>query len=240
MVQYMDIYEKINNLIARLERSKNKTISQKAILNDLELVAELFLQLKCVTEKDKLIGNELWKLSQGYRQSKKKIKKALVSIKKILSEYGTKKKLKNPDLIPGKILFFTAGENYSAYDHLKNIFAAAKNNIDIIDPYLYPQTFSILKCVNKKLKIRLISNSNGFYNDSKTDFNNFKKEYSLESRGSQVIHDRFFVIDDRGYFSGSSLHNVGNKLSAIAIMDNGDTKKFQTKFNELWNKSKIL
>jgi len=39
------------------------------------------------------------------------------------------------------------------------------------------------------------------------------------------------VIDGNGYFSGSSLHSAGNKLSAIAYMDDDTTKILKKEFN---------
>lgn len=236
----MDIYARVNNLIKKLERSKNKTISQKPILKELEEIAGLYLKLDCITEEDKIVGNEMWDSSQGYRQSKSEIKRELKIVKKVLGGYEIKMKLENQSLESGRVIIFKAGENYSAYDQLKSFFKLAKNNIDVIDPYLYPQTFKILQCVHKKLKIRLITNSNGFYNESKTDFNNFKKEYNIEAKASQIIHDRFFIINSEGYFSGSSLHGVGNKLSAIALMNGEDTKLLQKEFNIIWNSSKKI
>ncbi|OGK52638.1 hypothetical protein A3D00_01480 [Candidatus Woesebacteria bacterium RIFCSPHIGHO2_02_FULL_38_9] len=236
----MDIYARVNGLIIKLERNKNETISKKGILKELEEIAELYLNLDCIAEEDKLIGNEMWNTSQGYRQSKSEIKRKLKSMKKVLGSYEIKKKLENKNLKPGKVIIFKAGENYSAYDQLKRFFKLAKNNIDIIDPYLYPQTFKILQDVDKKLKIRLITNSKGFYKESKTDFNNFKKEYCIETRDSQIIHDRFFIIDRDSYFSGSSLHSVGNKLSAIALMNTEDAKILQKEFNIIWDSSKKI
>ena len=76
--------------------------------------------------------------------------------------------------------------------------------------------------------------------DAKTDFNKFKKEYSIEARDSQMIHDRFFIMGDNAYFSGSSLHGVGNKLSAIALMSENDTRILQKEFNKIWNQSKKI
>lgn len=240
MVKYMDIYKRVDVLIKKLERNRNKTISQSSTLKELEEIVKLYLNLDCITEEDAKVGKDLWKHSQEYRQSKSEIKKKLKLVKKILSDYGTRIKLESKSLKPGSVIIFKAGENYSAYDQLKNFLKLAKDNLDIIDPYLYPQTFKILQCVGKKLRIRLITNSNGFYNGSKTDFNNFKKEYNIEARDSKTIHDRFFVVDKDGYFSGSSLHGVGNKLSAIALMQEGDAKLLQKEFDTIWNISKKI
>lgn len=236
----MDIYARVDDLIKKLERSTNKTISQKSILKEMEEIARLYLKLGFIIKEDKIVGKELWDFSQGCRQPKSGIKRALKLVRKVLGGYEIRTKLENQNLKSGGVIIFKAGENYSAYDQLKTFFKLVKNSVDIIDPYLYPQTFKILQCVGKKLKIRLLTNSNGFYNESKTDFNNFKKEYNIEARDSQIIHDRFFIIDGGGYFSGSSLHGVGNKLSAIALMNEEDTELLQKEFNTIWNSSKKI
>lgn len=236
----MDIYERINNLIRKLERSKYKTVSNQAVLKEIEDASRLYLDLACISAENKEIGNKLWDISQKYRQSKKEILKTLKNIKRNLSQYETRQKLGNANLKPGRVIIFTAKQNYSAYDQLKNFLSSSKYGVDIIDPYLYPETFNILKNVDIELKIRLLTNSGGFYRNSKIDFDNFKKEYKIEARNSDIIHDRFFIIDGAGYFSGSSLHNVGNKLSAIAIMDKNDTDVLQKEFNKIWNQSKKI
>lgn len=235
----MDIYEKINNLIKKLERHNTpKTISKKLVLRELEFAAKLFLDLNCISVDDKKLGNKLFDISQKARQPKSGILRILRSIKKVLSNYDIKTKIEKSYFKSGKVIIFNAGSNYSAYDQLKNFFASTKKFVDIIDSYLYPETFQILKEVPKKLQIRLITNN--FYKNSKTNFNNFKKEYKIEARNSEIIHDRFFIIDNNGYFSGSSLHNVGNKLSAIALMNENDTKILQKGFNKIWNQSKKI
>lgn len=237
----MELLNKVNSIIKKLEKYRApKTISKQSILQELESVAKLFLDLDCISDDDKVAGNKLWDISQKNRQPKDGILKVLRSIKKVLSSYDIKIELENQRLEPGKVILFTAGQNYSAYDQLKSFFASAVNAVDIIDPYLNPDTFQILKNISKRLNIRLITSSSGFYNGSKTDFNKFKKEYSIETKDSKIIHDRFFIIDDNGYFSGSSLHGVGNKLSAIAFMNKGDTKILQKEFNKIWNQSKKI
>lgn len=236
----MDIYEKVNSLIRKLERSKSKTVSKHAILKEIEGVARLYLDLACISAENKEIGNKLWDISQKYRQYRKEILKILKNIKCNLSQYETRQKLENVNLKAGRVIIFTAKQNYSAYDQLKNFLSSSEYSVDIIDPYLYPETFTILKHVDAKLKIRLLTNLGGFYRESKIDFDNFKKEYNIEARNSDIIHDRFFIIDGKGYFSGSSLHSVGNKLSAIAIMDRNDAGILQKEFNKIWSQSKKI
>lgn len=111
----------------------------------------------------------------------------------------------------------------------------AKRFVDIIDPYLDPSTFQTLQYIPTSIEIRLLTNANGFYNGSKNDFNKFKKEYTIEARSSDIIHDRFFIIDGVGYFSGSSLHGAGHKLSAITRLNDNSTKILKKEFNKIWN-----
>ena len=167
----MDIYKKINDLIKKLERSKFKTISSELILQELKLVAELFLDLNCISDDDKAVGSKLWNISHKTRQPKNGILKVLRLIKKILSSYDIRKELENYHFKPGKVIIFTAKQNYSAYDRLKILFASAVNVVDIIDPYLNPDTFQIFKKIPKKLKIRLITDLRNFYKDVRKSMN---------------------------------------------------------------------
>ena len=207
-----------------MERARVKTVSRKDIKKDIESLAEVYLGLDCICADEKEVGKKLWNVAQeSQQQPRTKILSLLREAKKNLSGYGVKQKIESLKFKKGKTIIFSAGQNYSAYDQLRALFDLAKEQIYIIDPYLYPDTFKILQNIPKKVKISLLTNSKGFYNGSKVDFNRFKKEYAIEARHSDIIHDRFFVIDGDGYFSGSSLHGAGNKLSAITFMENDDS-----------------
>ena len=234
----MDIYEKIDNLIKILEKNRYKTISQKNILKLLEEVADLCMNLDCLKNTSKDIIKKLWERSQNDRQSKRETLRELRQLKKILSDYDIKKEIKKLEIKKGKVIIFKEKQNFTAYNKLKDFFYSAKVYIDIIDPYLYSDIFKILKNINSKVKIRLITRN--FYKDSKFEFKKFRKEYLIDAKENQNIHDRFFIVDDSGFFSGSSLHDVGNKLSAIAILNKEDTKNLKEVFNEMWNKSKKI
>jgi len=237
----MELLDRINNLIKKFTKNGTpKSISKKSVLQELESVADLFLGLECIRDEHKIIGIKLWDISQKIKQPRDKVLRTLRAIKKILSSYDIKRRLGNQHFISGRVVVFHDKQNYSAYNELKNFFVSAKKSVDLIDPYLYPDTFQILGEIPEKLKIRLITNLDGFYKNSKIDFNKFKKEYSIEAKSSKMIHDRFFIIDGNGYFSGSSLHSVGNKLSAIAFMNESDTKILQKEFNKIWNQSKKI
>ena len=236
----MDIYTKIDEALKRFSRrNAPKTVSNRSDLKLLETVAESFLSLNCLTGKNKL-GNELWNISQKTKQEKAKILSLLRGIKNVISGYKIKSELVKDSLNSGKTIIFTAGQNYTAYSRLNNFFVGAKKFVNIIDPYLDPSTFQTLRHIPVKTKIRLLTNPNGFYNGSKTDYNKFKKEYTIEARSSEIIHDRFFIIDGAGYFSGSSLHGAGNKLSAITCLKDDEVGILQSEFNKIWNMSKKI
>jgi hypothetical protein len=237
----MDILEKLNSVIKNLERIRVKTVSREDIKKDIENLADVYLSLDCICADKKEVGKRLWDISQESKQQPRtKILNLLRIAKKNLSDYGVKQKLESLKFKKGKTIIFSEEQNYSAYDQLRIFFSSAKDKIYIIDPYLSPDTFKILQNVSKKVKISLLTNSKGFYNGSKVDFNRFKKEYAIEARHSDIIHDRFFVIDGDSYFSGSSLHGAGNKLSAITLMEKDDSIILIKKFEKIWVASKKI
>ena len=98
---------------------------------------------------------------------------------------------------------------------LKNLFNKAKNRIIIIDGYL---DYSVLDMMND-IKINIT-----IYIASHTPITNreislFQTNHNLNVIRTNNYHDRFIIIDDELYTIGSSIKDIGKKISHISKLD---------------------
>ena len=110
---------------------------------------------------------------------------------------------------------FYNGELFEGYSFIKNLFSAAKLRIIIIDSYL---DYSVLEMMNDcDVDITI-------YIASHTPITNREISLFQTNRRLNVIrtnnyHDRFIIIDDELYSVGSSIKDIGKKISHISKLD---------------------
>lgn len=116
------------------------------------------------------------------------------------------------DIFKDKMIF--KGEFYDGYSLILDIFNKAKEEILIIDNYCDKKVLDIV-C---KLNVRVIVISS---NMDKDLINKYQKQYNnLTIINDDSFHDRFIVIDKvNGYHLGSSIKDIGNKISYIDTID---------------------
>ena len=119
-------------------------------------------------------------------------------------------KLENLDTLFKDKLFYE-GEIYEAYAFIKDLFLSAKEKIIIIDGYI---DYSALKMLTKiNIPITLYTFSGAPL--SKDDINKFKTNHNLEVIKTNLIHDRFIIIDNDIYACGASIKDLGKKRFII-------------------------
>ena len=110
---------------------------------------------------------------------------------------------------------FYNGELFEGYSFIKNLFKKAIKRIIIIDGYL---DYSVLEMMNdSNVDITI-------YIASHTPLTNreillFQNNHSLNVIRTNNYHDRFIIIDDELYSVGSSIKDIGKKISHISKLD---------------------
>ena len=117
------------------------------------------------------------------------------------------------DILKDKV--FYNGELFEGYSFIKNLFNTANNRIIIIDGYL---DYSVLEMMND------ITIDITIYIASHTPITNreislFQTNHSLNVIRTNNYHDRFIIIDDELYSVGSSIKDIGKKISHISKLD---------------------
>jgi hypothetical protein len=134
-------------------------------------------------------------------------------------------------------IFLKAGEVFAGNRAARRIFTAAKQSLDIIDPYFGPEAFDLLEVTQQSVKIRLISDK--AKPPTKQAYNLFNQQYGkrVEFRlcDPKDIHDRFIILDDRSALHvGASIKDLGKSDSLI---DAAQLDAHAKRFLKLWLKA---
>ena len=119
---------------------------------------------------------------------------------------------------------FYNGELFEGYSFVKNLFKKAINRIIIIDSYLDYSVLEMMNDCNVDITIYIASHTP----ISNLEISLFQNSHNLNVIGTNNYHDRFIVIDDELYTVGSSIKDIGKKISQI-------TKLESISINELLN-----
>ena len=126
---------------------------------------------------------------------------------------------------------------FDSYVDILDILKKAKKELIIIDNYADINTLNLIKKLN--IKVLIISNNKKYLTD--IDIDKYNKEYNnLKVIFNNSFHDRYIIIDNTDiYFLGSSINNIGSKISSIIkCMDRDINKVLLDKVNKLINNDK--
>ncbi len=130
---------------------------------------------------------------------------------------------------------FKKGSAYSFDKFLRGIFKKATKNVGIADTYVAGNIFdNLLDEIPKTVPIQFLygSDTGGFTSKSIR----FAKEYNFQMKESRQFHDRFIIVDGRGYIIGPSLKDAADKKpSTLVVLSDSDSRKLVSLFLDLWS-----
>lgn len=133
-----------------------------------------------------------------------------------------------------KLIIFSKGSAHSFDKFLRKVFKKAKKNVDIADTYVTGNIFdNLLDEIPKVVPLRFLygKDNGGFISKSQR----FAKEYSFQSKESKQFHDRFVIVDNRGYIIGPSLKDAADKKpTTLVVLNSIDSKELSGLFFDLW------
>jgi hypothetical protein len=110
---------------------------------------------------------------------------------------------------------FYNGELFEGYSFIKNLFNKAKNRIVVIDAYL---DYSVLEMLNDTdIDITIYINSSTPITNREISL--FQQSHNLNVIRTNLYHDRFIVIDNELYTIGSSIKDIGKKISHVSKLE---------------------
>lgn len=113
---------------------------------------------------------------------------------------------------------FYDSQYFEGYVFIKNLFSKANNRIIIIDNYLDYSVLEMLNDVNVEITI-YICDSTPITN---REINLFQQTHNLIVIRTNKYHDRFIIIDNELYNVGSSIKDIGKKISHISKLEDID------------------
>ena len=127
-------------------------------------------------------------------------------------EYGFKS-ITSIDIFKDKI--FYNGQFFEGYSFIKNLFNKAINRIIIIDSYLDYSVLEMLNDISVDISIYIASHTP----ISNKELSLFQANHILNVIRTNNYHDRFIIIDNELYSIGSSIKDIGKKISMISKLE---------------------
>lgn len=126
-------------------------------------------------------------------------------------------------------------KNAHSFDKLlRETLGKATSNVDIADTYVSGKLFdTLLDEIPQSVPIRFVyQNDTGGFAQRST---RFSQQYDFTTKQSAEFHDRFLIVDGRGYIIGPSLKDAADKKPATLVaLGQEDSKKLIGLFNDIW------
>ncbi len=174
----------------------NTFVSMRHILmNNLDYHKELFV-----------MQNKIINIDNTLIEYKDKILDHDNKINNIIDSFST------DDILKDKLIF--KGSFYDAYSLLLDIFHKANEELLIIDNYVDNKVLNMISKLDIKVTIISSNMNNELVNKYQRQYNN------LTIINNDSFHDKFIIIDKEiGYHLGSSIKDIGKKISYIDTID---------------------
>jgi len=134
---------------------------------------------------------------------------------------------------------------FSGMKRVREILTKSKGYVKVLDPYVDTNTLDVLFCIPQKTPIMLLTENlggakrvNPFLRSCKS-FKVEKPQFQIRKCEKGLLHDRYKITRDKAYSTGSSLKDLGKRLSSIIEITEikADIEK---QFDNIWTKSNRL
>ena len=171
-------------------------------------------ETRCLAHSDNLV-----KLSNTLEEMKTKFEKRMDNLELKYDSITSTKYFKDK--------VFYNGELFEGYSFIKKLFHNALNRIVIIDPYLDYSVLEMLNNIDIPITIYLYSSSP----ITNREITLFQTNHNLTVIRTNLYHDRFIVIDDELYNIGSSIKDIGKKISHISKLESINIEELMNRYN---------
>lgn len=136
---------------------------------------------------------------------------------------------------PSGLHVFNQKNTHSFDKFLRAALTGAKRRVWLADSYVDETIFdNVLDSVDQSAQIRLLYGRQ--YNSFLPRAARFKIQYAkYEMKEYKKLHDRFLIIDDRGYIIGPSIKDAADKSPALVVkLGVSDSKTLVKFFESIW------
>jgi len=135
------------------------------------------------------------------------------------------------------------GEPFTSSIKLKEILRCTHGYAKIIDPYVDEITLEFLLSIPKEVPIKLLTaymggdEKEGRFKRACQRFKSERPQFEIRKCEPRLIHDRFILSQTQGWSIGSSLKDIGKKLSMIKELSTQTKNEAENMFDQIWSKS---
>jgi len=183
--------------------------------------------------------------AQEFLKAETRIRRTITTLKGIAS----KPLIYNRDIKASqtmKELIIPPGEPFSGSLRLKEILRTIQGYAKIIDPYVDETTLELLLQIPEDLPIKLLTEHTGGEEKERRfrracqRFKTERLRLQIRKCGPKLLHDRFILTQTQGWNVGSSLKDLGKKLSMIKEISIESKIEAEKRFDEIWKNAKDL
>lgn len=135
------------------------------------------------------------------------------------------------------------GKPFNSSLKLKEILRSVQGYAKIIDPYVDETTLEFLIHIPKGLPIKVLTAYTGGKEKERQlkrackRFKSERPQFRIMKCEPELIHDRFILTQAQGWSIGSSLKDIGKKLSMIKEMSTQPKHEVEKIFDQIWARS---
>lgn len=169
-----------------------------SILKQYLLAGQVINQTRCIAHSDNII----------------QMNNTIININDRLTNLETEfKSITTIEIFKNKV--FYNDELFEGYSFIKNLFQKAKQRIIIIDGYIDYSVLEMLLDIYVDITIITFPSSNL----TNREIQLFQQNHKLNVIKNNKYHDRFIIIDDELYNIGSSIKDIGKKITHISKLE---------------------
>lgn len=169
------------------------------------------------------------------------LRKVIANIESLISEIEVDKRFFKPAADELKQALFLKGQYYDAVKVILDTIRSAQQSIVVVDPYFGKEVLDLLEAKASSVEVRILTGQVSA--PLQVVAAAFSKQYGkLHIRSSNLIHDRFIVIDDRDFYHfGGSIKDLGSKLTMYTkIQDATNIDHFRKTLKDAWNNATVI
>ena len=169
------------------------------------LIMRAFTAIPQIVNQNVQMVQRIFNIEQHQMETDEKIEMILDKIEEIA-----------PKQLPEQI--FQTGCVWDAWTYVSDLVRSAKKRIVLIDNFVDDRVLSLL---DKRADGVTATIHSRYYEQFQTDLKKHNEQYSpIEFvQLPHKNHDRFLIIDDKVYFLGASLKDIGTSLCAVKEME---------------------
>lgn len=181
--------------------------------------------------------------AQEFVRLNTRIRRTIIALRSITS----KSLIYNKDIRQTiKETIIPPGEPFTGSLKLKEILRSVQGYAKIIDPYVDETTLESLMHIHKGLPIKVLTAYTGGKEKERQlkrackRFKTERPQFRIRKCEQKLIHDRFLLTQVQGWSIGSSLKDIGKKLSMIKEVSTQAKHEAEKIFDQIWARSTDL